>query len=293
MVDNLEVIIGNNFEVVTGDVRDYAKLSSVIATFKPDVVIHFAGLKSVSESIKNSSKYYDVNCSGTITLLKAMTRHRIKSLVFSSSATVYSPCSSPPFKEDSELLPINPYGRTKLHCENIIADWVNESVGNGAALLRYFNPIGAHESGLIGDQPVSTPTNIVPILAEVLIGKRDHFPVFGNLYDTRDGTGERDYIHVVDVATAHSLAANLLLSNNGLHFFNIGSGCSTTVLELVQNFESITGKSIKLKICPARSGDIAKSFADVAKAERELKFKSQRDLDDMCRDAWRYYKGFH
>lgn len=268
------------------DVRDSGKLCEVIADFAPEAVVHFAGLKAVGASTEVPLEYYDNNVVGTLRLLEAMDRAGCRKIVFSSSATVYGEAQYLPYDEDHPLAPTNPYGRTKLLAENVIRDWCAADEGASAALLRYFNPVGAHSSGNIGENPLGTPENLMPYVAQVASGLRPHLNVFGNDYSTRDGTGERDYIHVVDLALAHVSALDFITVNRGCEAINIGTGLSYSVLDLVKAFENVSGRKIPIHFCERRKGDVAKSLAGTAKAHALLEWNATRDLDDMCSSTW-------
>ena len=253
-----------------------------------DAVIHFAGLKAVGESTEQPLFYYENNIAGTISLCKAMQTKHIKNIVFSSSATVYGDPEKVPIKETANLSATNPYGRTKLMIEQMIRDLqVSDNTWN-AAILRYFNPVGAHESGLIGEDPNGIPNNLMPYISQVAIGKLDHLSVFGNDYPTRDGTGVRDYIHVVDLARGHLRALEKLSKDPGHVAYNLGTGTGYSVLDMVKAFEQATGMNIKYQFAPRRTGDISTCYADPAKAEKELNWKAEYSIFDMCKDTWRW-----
>ncbi len=277
-----------DFEVCEGDIQDSVRLSDAFGTFKPEAVIHFAGLKAVGESNEKPLEYYAQNVSGSIELLKAMERHDCKRIVFSSSATVYGEAKYLPYDEQHPLQPTNPYGRTKHFIEEIIRDWAASYRGASAVLLRYFNPVGADASGRIGEDPNDIPNNLVPYISQVAVGRLKHLNVFGNDYDTRDGTGERDYIHVEDLARAHLAAINFTGETTGCEAINIGTGQGATVLEMVNAFESASGRSVAYKIGPRRDGDVARSLAAVRKAEKLLGWKAQLNIDDMCSSTWNW-----
>lgn len=268
------------------DICDTGRLGEVIAEFAPEAVIHFAGLKAVGASAKLPLEYYDNNVVGTLRLLQAMDSVGCNKIVFSSSATVYGEAQYLPYDEDHSLAPTNPYGRTKLLAENAIRDWCAANESASATLLRYFNPVGAHSSGDIGEDPSGTPENLMPYVAQVATGQRPHLNVFGNDYPTRDGTGERDYIHVVDLALAHVSALDFMSVNGGCEAINIGTGLSYSVLDLVKAFESASGIKIPIHFCERRPGDVAKSLASTAKAHALLGWNASRNLDDMCSSTW-------
>lgn len=277
------------------DITDYTALSQVFLAHNIDAVIHFAALKAVGESSLIPLEYYRVNVGGTITLLRAMTDNNVKHLVFSSSATVYGDATKHknmiPIPETCPHAPINPYGRTKATIEGIIQDHVRANPGWTSALLRYFNPAGAHPSGLLGEDPLGVPNNLLPYAAQVAVGRRDYLNVFGNDYDTRDGTPIRDYIHVVDLAVAHLRACEKLESGHpGCTAWNIGSGHGATVLEVVACFSRSIGRQLPYQIVPRRSGDVLNLTAKCDLAEQELGFKVQYSLQDACDDTWRFIK---
>ncbi|MBF0204623.1 MAG: UDP-glucose 4-epimerase GalE [Desulfamplus sp.] len=255
-----------------------------------DAVIHFAGLKAVGESVDFPLKYYHNNLIGTLVLLEVMKEYRVKNLVFSSSATVYGVPHALPIKEDFPLSVTNPYGRTKLMIEEILTDLQISDPAWNIALLRYFNPVGAHESGRIGEDPLGIPNNLVPYIAQVAVGRRPFLNVFGDDYNTEDGTGVRDFIHVSDLASGHLKALLKLLTNPGVVIYNLGTGRGHSVMELIRAFEIACDRKIPFKIVPRRAGDIASCYADPSKAHRELDWKTLRNVDDMCRDTWNWQK---
>ena len=269
-----------------GDVRDAGKLDEVMQDFQPDAVIHFAGLKAVGESTEKPLHYYDVNVSGTLTLLHAMERAGCTRLIFSSSATVYGEPVYLPYDEAHPTNPTSVYGRTNLMAENILMDWTNAHPDRTAVLLRYFNPVGAHASAQIGEDPKDIPNNLMPFIAQVAVGKRDHLQIFGDDYDTPDGTGLRDYIHVVDLAKAHVAAINYAENNTGARPFNIGTGQSYSVRDMVAAFEKASGKPIPTKQSGRRAGDIAAMLADASRAETELGWSALHGLGDMAASTW-------
>ncbi|MDZ7722400.1 MAG: UDP-glucose 4-epimerase GalE [candidate division KSB1 bacterium] len=273
------------------DLRDFEGLLHIFSTHKIDAVIHFAGLKAVGESTAYPLFYYENNVSGTITLCKAMQEQNIKNIVFSSSATVYGEPETVPIKETAVLTATNPYGRTKLMIEQILRDIYHSDTEWNAAVLRYFNPVGAHPSGKIGEDPTGIPNNLMPYIAQVAIGRLDHLSVFGNDYPTRDGTGVRDYIHVVDLARGHLKALEKLNSNPGYEPYNLGTGKGYSVLEMVDAFEKACDRKIKYKFAPRRSGDISECFADSQKAQNELNWQAEYSIYDMCKDTWRWQQG--
>jgi UDP-glucose 4-epimerase len=282
----LTQLIGRAPEVVEADVRDVPAVAAALAAV--DAVIHFAALKAVGESEADPLLYYDMNILGTIRLLQAMQEAGVRRLVFSSSATVYGQPDSSPILEDAPLRVQNIYGRTKLVMEDLIRDLARTGKLTGAANLRYFNPVGAHPSALIGETPSGVPNNLMPYMVQVATGMREFLSVFGNDYETPDGTGVRDYIHVMDLAEAHALALEHLLENDVSLTVNLGTGRGTSVLELVAAFEKATGREIKLNIAPRRAGDVASYYANPAMAAAVFGWTARLGVEDMCRDAWRW-----
>lgn len=272
------------------DACDKAALSKIFARGGISGVIHFAGHKAVGESVSDPIKYYRNNIGSTLSLLECMRSHGVYNLVFSSSATVYGNPSSVPIREDFPLNPTNPYGRTKLFIEQILRDVYASDGKMNIALLRYFNPIGAHESGLIGEQPSGTPNNLAPYIMQVAAGKLPYLQVFGNDYPTPDGTGIRDYLHVVDLARGHLAALEKLKTNCGVVTYNLGTGRGCSVLELLKVFSKAVGFDIPYKIAPRRAGDIAECYADPTLARRELGWEASRTLEQMARDSWNWQK---
>ena len=270
------------------DVRDAQALDKIFVQFKPDAVIHFAGLKAVGESVSDPARYYDVNVGGTATLLGAMERAGCANIVFSSSATVYGEPKYLPCDEDHPLNPINPYGRTKLMGESLLADWSSAKQGRHAVALRYFNPVGADVSGLIGEDPNGIPNNLMPFISQVAVGRREYLQVFGDDYDTIDGTGVRDYIHIVDLAEAHIAAVEQINTLEPFEVINIGTGEGISVLQMTKEFEKQTGKNVAYKIVPRRLGDAPAVWADAAKAIKKIRFKATRGIVEMCQDTWRW-----
>lgn len=289
--DRVKAITGKDFPLIECDIRDEEKLGEVFAAYHIDAVIHFAGLKAVGESCRLPVEYYDNNVGGTVTLLKAMKKANVKTIVFSSSATVYGSENPVPFREDMKTGgTTNPYGTTKYFIEIILQDLVKADPEWSVSLLRYFNPIGAHESGLIGEAPNGIPNNLMPYIAQVAVGKREKLSVFGNDYNTPDGTGVRDYIHVVDLAKGHLYACDRALSVKGCEIFNLGTGNGVSVLELINAFEQASGVKIPYVIAPRRPGDIDASFADVTKANTVLGWKANLTAFDACKDTWNWQK---
>lgn len=270
------------------DVRDAVALDKVFADFQPDAVIHFAGLKAVAESVNEPARYYDVNVGGTAVLLGAMERAGCEVIVFSSSATVYGEPQYLPCDEAHPLNPINPYGRTKLIGEQLLKDWSRARNGRSAVALRYFNPVGADESGEIGEDPRGVPNNLLPFVAQVAIGRREALQVFGDDYETCDGTGVRDYIHVVDLALAHVAAVERVKDLEPFEVINIGRGAGLSVLEIVREFEIVSEKTIKFEIVPRRQGDSAAVWADAKLAKNKLNFAASLGAERMCADTWKW-----
>ena len=286
-----------DFEIREGDVQDAGRLNAAFAEFQPEAVIHFAGLKAIGESNQQPLEYYGQNVSGSIELLKAMQRHDCRRIVFSSSAMVYGEAKYLPYNEHHPLQPVNPYGRTKYFIEEIIRDWATSWKDASAVLLRYFNPVGADASARIGEDPKGLPNNLVPYIAQVAVGRLQHLNIFGADYDTRDGTGERDYIHVEDLARAHLAAIEFSRTYKGCEAINVGTGYGATVLEMVKAFENVSGQEVPYQIGPRRGGDVARILATVDKAERLLGWKARLDIDDMCRTTWNWQSanpnGYH
>lgn len=287
-IKRVEEITGKQVKFYEGDIRDREILDKIFDENKIDAVINFAGLKAVGESCAKPLEYYENNIEGLLVLAFAMREHNVKNLVFSSSATVYGKPKSVPIREDFDLSTSNPYGSTKLFIEYILKDLYKSDNTFNIAILRYFNPVGAHESGLIGEDPKGIPNNLCPYITQVAVGKRKELGVFGNDYNTPDGTGVRDYIHVVDLAKGHVLAVNKLAENPGLLIVNLGTGRGYSVLDMVKAFEKVTGKPIPYKIMPRRPGDIDECYADPSYAQKVLGFKAEKTLEDMCRDAMRW-----
>lgn len=287
-LERIRRLVNTNIDFKLADIRNSKILCQIFAEIRPDAVIHFAGLKSVSESISDPSIYYDVNVGGTASLLTVMNNFNCKKIVFSSSATVYGVPDYLPCDELHALNPINPYGRTKLVCENLLRDWADADISRRCIALRYFNPVGAHESGLIGEDHRGSPSNLMPIISKVALRQQDYLEVYGNDYDTFDGSGIRDYIHVVDLASAHSLAIEKIQNFDPFEEINIGTGTGISVFQLVEEFEKQSGKKIKLKITNRRFGDASEVWADPSKASRKLGFKAIRGRKEMCEDTWNW-----
>lgn len=281
-------LTGQRIQIYSIDLLDETGLETVFYENHIEAVIHFAGLKAVGESVAFPLSYYQTNIIGTISLCEMMKKYHVKNLVFSSSATVYGKPEQVPIKEDASLSAMNPYGRTKLMIEQILKDLYQSDASWSIALLRYFNPIGAHPSGKIGENPKGIPNNLMPYITQVAIGIRDELLIFGNDYPTHDGTGIRDYIHVVDLARGHVKALEKVLNTTGIEAYNLGTGEGYSVLELVAAFEAASGKRIPYKIVNRRPGDVAVSLADVSKAKRELNWIATKGIQEMCVDAWNW-----
>lgn len=289
-IENVKKITGKDLKFYKADLLDKTKLDLIFSE-NPDIdyVIHFAALKAVGESVQKPIEYYENNIGGTLVLLDIMKKHNVKKIVFSSSATVYGNPEKVPISEDAKTgNATNPYGETKVMTERILNDIYISDNSWSIILLRYFNPIGAHESGLIGESPNGIPNNLMPYINQVALGKLDHLNVFGNDYDTPDGTGVRDYIHVVDLAKGHIKALERADKITGVETYNLGTGKGYSVLDIVKNFEKATGINIKYEIAPRRAGDIAECYADPTKAEKVLGWKAEKSLEDMCKDSWRF-----
>ena len=285
----IEKITNKKIKFYYGDVRNKILLESIFNDNRIDAVIHFAGLKSVGESNHQPLDYYDNNLGSTITLLEIMKKNNIKNIVFSSSATVYGDNANVPINEDCEIGNGNcPYARTKIIIETILNDLYDSDNDWNIIILRYFNPIGAHPSGLIGENPNGIPNNLMPYIAQVASGKQEYLKIYGNDYETKDGTGIRDYIHVCDLAKGHVSAINNILKKTGLKIYNLGTGIGYSVFDVVHTFEKVSGKTINYKIVDRRQGDIAISYTDPSKAYKELNFKATNTLEDMCKDQWNW-----
>ena len=286
-LERVQQITGKSLDFYEIDVRDRAALDRIFEKHDINCAIHFAGLKAVGESVSMPLEYYDNNLNSTITLCRAMKDHGVKNIVFSSSATVYSGDNEMPLKESSHTgMCTNPYGWTKYMSEQILRDTAFADEEWSIALLRYFNPIGAHSSGLIGEDPRGIPNNLMPFISQVAVGRRDHLNVFGNDYDTHDGTGVRDYIHVVDLARGHVCAIEYMQKHKGENVFNLGTGMGYSVLDMVKAFERVTGIKIPYEIVARRPGDLATVYSCPDKSAELLGWKAQYNLDDMCRDTW-------
>jgi UDP-glucose 4-epimerase len=287
-LDRVALICGKSPDFVEGDVRDPELLDRLFAERPIRAVMHFAGLKAVGESVEKPLEYYDNNVRGTLELLAAMRRAGVRTIVFSSSATVYGDPASVPIREDFPRSATNPYGRSKLMIEDILADLHRAEPGWNIARLRYFNPVGAHETGLIGEDPQGIPNNLMPFVAQVAIGRRERLAVFGNDYPTPDGTGVRDYIHVMDLAEGHVAALDWLRREGGMLTVNLGTGQGYSVLDMVRAFERASGRAVPYEIVGRRPGDIAACWADPSLARRLLGWEAKRGIDAMCTDAWRW-----
>ena len=284
----VQAITGKSLVFNQVDLLDRPALANIFTRHHIDAVIHFAGLKAVGESVQIPLKYYLNNITGTLILCEVMAEHSVKNIVFSSSATVYGDPASVPIREDFPLGPTNPYGRTKLMIEEILKDLFVSDPSWNIVLLRYFNPIGAHESGRIGEDPDGIPNNLVPYISQVAVGRLQELKVFGNDYPTPDGTGVRDYIHVVDLAQGHLHALDRLLKGSGVITYNLGTGRGYSVLEIVRAFEKACSKEIPFQIAGRRDGDIAVCYADPSKANKELGWAAKRGIEEMCIDTWRW-----
>jgi UDP-glucose 4-epimerase len=287
--DRLSGIIGRRLALAECDIRDCERVSRVLADSRADAVVHFAALKSVGESVANPLSYFDNNIGGTMSLLRAMRRQGVRDLIFSSSATVYGADARMPVDEDAALAPCNPYGRSKLVMEQLIGDICAAQPDFGAVVLRYFNPAGAHPSGMIGEDPRGTPDNLMPYVAQVAVGRRERLSVFGGDWPTRDGTGVRDYLHVMDLARAHVAALEVLArGRRGATTINLGTGRGTTVLELVSTFAQASGRPIPYEVVGRRPGDAAEMWAAPLRAGELLGWRAEHDLQRMCEDTWRW-----
>lgn len=285
--DKIEKITGKKIGLYIFDLRESKKLDRLFAREKIDTVIHFAGLKAVGESVSKPIEYYDNNIMSTLAVLSSMKKYGCKNLIFSSSATVYGRAQSMPIFEDFPTSATNPYGRTKLFIEEILKDVFTADPSMNITMLRYFNPIGAHKSGLIGENPNGIPNNLLPYVTRVSLGELDTLSIFGNDYDTKDGTGVRDYIHVMDLAEGH-VSATKKIAGSGLNVYNLGTGVGYSVLDIVEAYNKVCGNKVKYKFAPRRPGDIDVCFASPEKAEKELGFKAKRSLVDMCEDSFRF-----
>ncbi|MFZ5511965.1 MAG: UDP-glucose 4-epimerase GalE [Pseudomonadota bacterium] len=291
VLERIERITGKRPALAQADVRDRAALDDLFRRHAISAVIHFAGLKAVGESVARPMGYYENNVAGSLTLFQAMAAAGVKTLVFSSSATVYGDPARVPIREDAPLAPTNPYGRSKLMIEDMLRDIGRADSSWRVALLRYFNPVGAHASGLMGEDPAGIPNNLMPFIAQVAVGRLPELSVFGADYPTPDGTGVRDYIHVVDLARGHLAALDALERQSGVFAVNLGTGRGYSVLEMIRAFERASGRKVPYRIAPRRPGDVAACYADPALAAQLLGWRAERGVDDMCADTWRWQSG--
>ncbi len=287
-ISRVEKLAGKSIPFYKSDLRDKFQVEKIFKTHPIDAVIHFAGLKAVGESVKNPINYYNNNNYSTLILLEVMSSFSCKKIIFSSSATVYGDSNKSPIKENCKLSPNNPYGTSKLFIELMLGDIFLSDRSWDIVILRYFNPVGAHKSGQIGENPNGTPNNLMPIIAQVAIGKRASLNIFGKNYDTHDGTGVRDYIHVVDLVSGHIKALAILNELDEVVKINLGTGEGYSVLEVLEAFKSVSGRKIPYELTHPRSGDVAQSFADVSLAKKILNWKAKSGLDDMCLDYWNF-----
>ncbi len=289
VLDRIKMISGVAPVFYHGDIRDEALLDSIFAEHDIKAVIHFAGLKAVGESVAKPLEYYDNNVNGSLVLARSMRKAGVKNIIFSSSATVYGDPSSVPITESFPTgATTNPYGRSKYMVEECLSDLFNADPSWSITLLRYFNPVGAHPSGLMGEDPQGIPNNLMPYIAQVAVGRREKLSVYGNDYPTPDGTGVRDYIHVMDLADGHLAALTHVGQKSGLHIYNLGTGKGSSVLDMVEAFSQACGKDVAYEVCPRRAGDIAECWASTEKAERELGWKATRSVKEMTEDTWRW-----
>lgn len=288
VLDRIEKVSGVRPTFIQGDIRDKAVLVEVLQQHNIEAVIHFAGLKAVGESVAKPLEYYDNNVHGTLVLVDAMREVGVKTLVFSSSATVYGDPASVPITEDFPTSATNPYGRSKLMVEECLTDFHKANPEWSITLLRYFNPVGSHPSGELGEDPQGIPNNLMPFVSQVAVGRREFLSVFGSDYPTKDGTGVRDYIHVMDLSDGHVAALQKVGRKDGLHVYNLGTGNGYSVLEMVKAFESASGKQVPYQLVDRRPGDIAECWADPAKAMKELEWRAERTLEQMTEDTWRW-----
>lgn len=289
-VEAVRKLANKDFHFYVADLKDLESMRMIFESHKIDAVIHFAGLKAVGESVAKPLLYYENNISGTVNLLKLMAEYGVKKLVFSSSATVYGEPKEVPIKEDFPNSATNPYGATKLYIEGILKDICNADKNFSVALLRYFNPIGAHESGLIGENPNGIPNNLMPRICQTAKGIMKSLTVFGDDYPTPDGTGVRDYIHVCDLADGHLLALDKILKETGVHIYNLGTGKGYSVYDLINTFSKVNKVPVPYTVCPRRSGDVPTVYADPSKAKEELGWSAKLGLEEMCRSSWNFIK---
>lgn len=287
-IQRIKQITGKEFKFYEADLLDRAAMKQIFAENQIDAVVHFAGLKAVGESVEKPLHYYHNNVSGSLILFETMAKYNVKRIVFSSSAAVYGNPASVPISEDFPLSTTNPYGSTKLMIENILRDVYTSDPAWSIALLRYFNPIGAHKSGLIGEDPNGIPNNLMPYITRVAAGQLEVLGVFGNDYPTQDGTGVRDYIHVVDLSLGHIKALEKIMQTSGVEAYNLGTGKGYSVLEVIKTFEAATRQTVNYKMAPRRAGDIAECYADPTRAKKELHWQASRDLNEMCADSWAF-----
>ncbi|MCG9580792.1 UDP-glucose 4-epimerase GalE [Vibrio tubiashii] len=288
VLDRIEKVTGIRPEFIEGDIRNKQPLVDVLQMHGIGAVIHFAGLKAVGESVELPLEYYDNNVNGTLVLVSAMREANVKTLVFSSSATVYGDPASVPIREDFPTSATNPYGRSKLMVEECLTDFQKANPDWSITLLRYFNPVGSHPSGELGEDPQGIPNNLMPFVSQVAVGRRECLSVFGDDYPTPDGTGVRDYIHVMDLSDGHIAALNKVGHKSGLHIYNLGTGNGSSVLDMVKAFEKASGKTVAYKVVERRPGDIAECWADPAKAKQDLNWQAVRSLEQMTEDTWRW-----
>ena len=291
VLERLVLLAGRKYKTHQADITDLPKLTEILTAFKPDMVFHFAGRKSVAESVERPNFYYRQNVGGTSNLLTAMDRCGCKNIIFSSSATVYGAPDHLPIREEHRTAPFNPYGHSKLEAEKEISKWADSATDNSAVILRYFNPVGAHPSGQIGENPKGRPDNLFPFITQVAAGIRPYLDIYGDDYDTPDGTGVRDYIHITDLVEGHIAALHFAELNKGVEIFNLGTGRGYSVAEVVTAFEAATGQSVRYEIKGRRAGDIASCYANPAKAQAKLGWKAEKALEQMCRDGWRWQAG--
>ena len=291
VLKKVEQLTGHKCKAHHADVTDLPRITKILTDFKPDMVMHFAGRKSVAESMEHPELYYQQNVGGTLNLLSAMDECGCKHIIFSSSATVYGRPDYLPISEEHKIAPSNPYGHSKLQAEEEIGKWTNAANDSSAVVLRYFNPVGAHASGQIGENPKGRPDNLFPFITQVAAGIRTHLDIYGDDYDTPDGTGVRDYIHITDLVEGHISALHFARNNRGVEIFNLGTGRGYSVLELVTAFEAATEQRVRYEIKGRRAGDISSYYADPSKAEAKLGWKAIKTLEQMCCDGWRWQSG--